>query len=561
MAYLDVNDPLAELFSLACDGELNERQGVRLAELLEGNGPAQAAYLHYCRLHADLGWREQSLRVVELSRAIVAGRPTGEIKIRVDLDDDADQVELPKWLEWADQAWQWLIHPTTLAMIISGLFITTILLSLALWTVPRSRPALQPQAPIMVAKITASREATWRQAGDINFRNLELFAGDRLPLVDGLAEVTFADGAVVLLEGPTEFVVNASGAGTLERGKLFANVPRQAVGFLIATPTAEIVDLGTEFGVEVDSSGGTFAEVVRGVIDVQRIVDDELVASLRLRAGQAATVSSDGQGVARTPAQGRFVQALNTAETAPDDADSPRPSDQSIPLDRDTPALIDVVLDDGSMLGSDAPTPANAGVFGDTGYVNPPLAVGSVTSKSISGPKPLTPTPQTARYRCIDAESGADFSFDVRIECFTSVNGEVTGNVDLGRGNGVAVASTIQGQDSHAIDSDATTANLNEYEFVRLTIANVVTHDQGSLPRPLAAVGFTAVNITSRDQPDAAGEVRVAGANEVLGRWSGDGYRELIQLPTPRMSVDVAPTGAVATVHGFRVGFDLAPND
>ena len=62
-------------------------------------------------------------------------------------------------------------------------------------------------------------------------------------------------GVQLVVDGPAEWSIDDENRATLRQGKLVAVVPRQAIGFTLATPSAEIVDLGTEFEVVVEEDG------------------------------------------------------------------------------------------------------------------------------------------------------------------------------------------------------------------------------------------------------------------------------------------------------------------
>ncbi|QDU58700.1 FecR domain-containing protein [Aeoliella mucimassa] len=90
--------------------------------------------------------------------------------------------------------------------------------------------------------------------------------GRRLDLRSGLAKLTFESGAQLILQGPSNFLVESSMDGSMDTGKLSAVVPVQAHGFKVSTPTAKVVDLGTEFGLEVDDRGDTEVHVFDGEV-------------------------------------------------------------------------------------------------------------------------------------------------------------------------------------------------------------------------------------------------------------------------------------------------------
>jgi hypothetical protein len=110
-----------------------------------------------------------------------------------------------------------------------------------------------------------------------------------LRLKSGLAQVEFVSGARVILEGPAQFRLDAPLEGFCQSGRLTAEVPAQAIGFRIASPQVAVVDLGTEFGMEVQTDGGTDVHVFRGQVELQRGAE-----VLALATGDSARVTSDG---------------------------------------------------------------------------------------------------------------------------------------------------------------------------------------------------------------------------------------------------------------------------
>ena len=93
----------------------------------------------------------------------------------------------------------------------------------------------------------------------------------RFTLESGVAEVTFNSGARVFLEGPAVFDVEQPNRAFLQSGKLTAEVPKPASGFVINTPRVNVVDIGTRFGVDVEDNGDTEVHVMQGVVEVSRL--------------------------------------------------------------------------------------------------------------------------------------------------------------------------------------------------------------------------------------------------------------------------------------------------
>jgi hypothetical protein len=134
--------------------------------------------------------------------------------------------------------------------------------------------------------------------------------GEPLVLASGAAELKLRQGVTLVIEGPAEWTIDGNNRATLTRGKLLATVPKRAIGFVVKTPTTEIVDLGTEFGVEVSEQGETRTHVFRGEIRLDQSVVASATAakSITLTAGQAVRVDRSGsttfiEPLASTPAQ------------------------------------------------------------------------------------------------------------------------------------------------------------------------------------------------------------------------------------------------------------------
>ena len=117
---------------------------------------------------------------------------------------------------------------------------------------------------------------------------------ESLELVSGTAEFLFGNGARVILEGPACLVPQNAGRAILKHGKLAAQVPKRAIGFTIVTPTTEIVDFGTEFGVAVSKDGIVDAAVLVGKVEISSSLSSANGDSL---ADRSTRVISAGQAV------------------------------------------------------------------------------------------------------------------------------------------------------------------------------------------------------------------------------------------------------------------------
>lgn len=125
---------------------------------------------------------------------------------------------------------------------------------------PQFAPQLHPT--IQFASVAAVQDA----GGPLK-------VGDRLgaefiEIDSGLVRLQFDDGVEVTLQGPARFELNALGKTRLHAGLLTATVPPGAEGFLVDTPTAQVVDLGTVFGVQLADDGVASVSVFDGEVEI-----------------------------------------------------------------------------------------------------------------------------------------------------------------------------------------------------------------------------------------------------------------------------------------------------
>jgi len=164
--------------------------------------------------------------------------------------------------------------------------------------------------------------------------------GRKYKLDSGLMEITYDTGAKVILQGPVTYEVESANGGYLAVGELAARVeegpggrgqgtekagpkspgpshpPRDSL-FVVRTPTALVMDLGTEFGVEVNKKGVTRSHVFQGRV-VVRAVDaagKEYGREVTLDENQSVQVAAEGSGNAQDVI---VVTTSDTAEKATD---------------------------------------------------------------------------------------------------------------------------------------------------------------------------------------------------------------------------------------------------
>ncbi len=182
-------------------------------------------------------------------------------------------------------------------------------------------PATKAQEPFTTVQeptviVVQAIDARWEDL------SVNLLPGEPLKVVEhrlesGLVRLRFSGGADIIIEGPARFEAAGGGRVRLMSGRLSAHVPPSAIGFTVVTPTATVVDRGTEFGVEAEPvSGTTEALVFEGEVELDPVRPAVASASRHtdgdrgqaLRAGEARRVNRAGAVLVVPPREDRFVR-------------------------------------------------------------------------------------------------------------------------------------------------------------------------------------------------------------------------------------------------------------
>jgi hypothetical protein len=256
-----VLNELRPLLDALCEESLSPEQAHRLEELVLTYPEAEAYYVQYINLYADL-----------VGNFGVVPAPTERsLHQRVEegpLPAQSPQVVPAKTGQSPPRRFRLLLWGAVGASAIAA----GLLLALALWHRPPHISAPPDRVPEAfdhtVAVLLRAPGAEWEETG------LPTRAGAALPpgwlrLKSGLAHIEFYSGAMVILEGPAELQLISRMEAYCARGKLRATVPSQAQGFTIGTPKLGVVDRGTEFGLRVGRNGQTEVHVFQGKVELK----------------------------------------------------------------------------------------------------------------------------------------------------------------------------------------------------------------------------------------------------------------------------------------------------
>lgn len=124
----------------------------------------------------------------------------------------------------------------------------------------------------------------------------------------GLLQLEFYGGATVVAEGPAKIEILDESRIVCRLGRLRAHVPEPARGFAVLAPSFELVDLGTEFGLNVLDNGGAEVHVFDGKVELYDAESNRSQATRRqLNAGDALKLDRNGTSKPTAARESDFV--------------------------------------------------------------------------------------------------------------------------------------------------------------------------------------------------------------------------------------------------------------
>jgi len=283
-----LQDELDELLGSLRDGFLTDDQSSRLDAILGEHSEAVDRYVSYVALCSALRRRE----AVDASRvATLRFMPVVERVASDEAPPSPPRAHVP--------AHQWF---SDARMAVAAAVLLVVSLTIAVIVDTQNRRAAKGVA-VLVSAVDAVWDAPAMRSDDWIGRPLP---EGRLVLREGFVQLRFHDGAVAVVEGPAELNLISTGRAFLQRGKIRAYVPEAARGFTVDAPGVSVVDLGTEFGLQVLDAGGAEVHVFEGEVEVG---DGAQARTPRaaLAAGEAVSVDSLGRSQKKAADKQAFV--------------------------------------------------------------------------------------------------------------------------------------------------------------------------------------------------------------------------------------------------------------
>jgi hypothetical protein len=303
---------LLRLLSALCDEQLTEADQVRLEELL-ADQEARQLYLQYLDMHARLlthpaAGGESHLPGVD----VLAGLIGNQAQAAVHRSQRSERRR--------GRSLQVLSYFAVAAATLAA----TILVQVAV--VKHRRPARIAAVSVArqtyVATLSQAIDAEWGHATEAYRVGARVLSGD-LSLRKGVARLAYDGGVELIIEGPADLRLESGSAATLLSGKIVFRADDASAPFTLKTPSSVLVDLGTEYAVEVGQDQEEVhvfsGEVQRLPKEAARDVQPQLLA-----AGEARRYSDAGSALGEAAAiePTKFVRQLPAAEQASTDATS-----------------------------------------------------------------------------------------------------------------------------------------------------------------------------------------------------------------------------------------------
>jgi len=262
-----------DLLGLIRDGQIQPEQEERLDQLLGLYPSLQQDYIEYMLLCEALH-SYQSLAAEDYStwpRESFASEPIGWIWEEAFWRAMADYEKTSPAVPVERPAAQRELHPprrpgpTERRKVKRTPLVVALSLLLGFLVFVVSISYLQGPAEEAVAVLTDDMDARWSDAADVTKPGGEFFNTDSTrSLLSGFINIQFYRGPRILIEGPARFTLPDADRVVLHAGRIYVKVPSQATGFIVDTPNARIVDLGTEFSIEVDKAGTSDVQMFKG---------------------------------------------------------------------------------------------------------------------------------------------------------------------------------------------------------------------------------------------------------------------------------------------------------
>ncbi|MGY8766851.1 MAG: LamG-like jellyroll fold domain-containing protein [Pirellulales bacterium] len=305
---------LDELIGLLLDDTINETQVNELVAIISHDPAALQQLREQLILSDRLSQYEDELRTEASFIAAVETRLVASESGSQFISDVIRSTESPKLNQPNTKSSSWLLLVTSVAA--GALAASLFLMVFFKPVVPLTNTTVtQKEEPTDdgVAVLTKAVDAVWNSENSPAV-GVSISPQD-IRLSSGLVQLEFYNGANVIIEGPAHLELVDSETAICHFGKVRARVPQHAQGFTILSPGVELVDLGTEFGMDVSQDGNTSVHVFEGKVELYDLDSDRDMNSRReLLVGDAVEIAMAGDTRSIDVEESTFVSVIKLDE-------------------------------------------------------------------------------------------------------------------------------------------------------------------------------------------------------------------------------------------------------
>ncbi len=302
------SDEFEELLGAVRDGRLDAEQAARLDQWLASDPAARRYYLEYITLCSTLrhyqGLLSRGVGEREEASASPAFSPPLESQ---QLSKDGYSPRSP----FRGRPLPWLMA--------AAAALVAFVLAARSWRDGGRGPVAVAPPPVLADRITDGLalvvkldQVRWEPEDRLSPVEGTVLRAGRLRLGSGRMTLAFFNGVTLTLEGPADLDLISLDRVFCRRGKLRARVPKGAEGFMVASPGSAVVDLGTEFGLNVGANGTSRLMVFEGAAEAAlldaagasshgQIVDQRQSFEINPGTGRIASAVAEPGGFVTTP--------------------------------------------------------------------------------------------------------------------------------------------------------------------------------------------------------------------------------------------------------------------
>jgi len=166
---------------------------------------------------------------------------------------------------------------------------------------------LAPSVSLIVS-IESSPGSILLQADGSPVSGTSLAPNQSVTIGQGVVKLRFESGVEAIIEGPANFSLVDKNRLNLDAGHSWFRVPAKEKGFRVVSRHLEVIDLGTEFGVDLRPESSPAVHVFKGRVEATAMIGFR--DSLQLGAGRAVSVSPVGRLEAMPADAGLFRTTL-----------------------------------------------------------------------------------------------------------------------------------------------------------------------------------------------------------------------------------------------------------